>query len=203
MLIMDKKKIAKLFVESFGTDIELVDFEHERNGKKTPHVVFHNHSMYEKSQFTADFKKFAKKLATEYGIANYKDIMSKERSGSRSFYYIWDPSQYIVLDSLKFTLERRRMNLPHSIMDGVSQCFYVVISDEELAKEVEKLNDERLAREDREKKNAFPQKVQDTKDKCSEMIAVLQKFVNGEKDIDEDAVSRLDSAHFQVCKMLR
>jgi hypothetical protein len=37
---------------------------------------------------------------------------------------------------------------------------------------------------------------------CGGMMSVGQSVVSGEKDIDEDAVSRLDSAHFQVCKML-
>ena len=207
---MDKKKIARMFVESFKTDIKEVELSGELKGtggtvETTGHgeVIFGNYASYEKREFSRDYKNFAKKLGEEYGIDWHKikkPVGEKRRC--KSFYYQWDPVQIIEVDGIKFRMGRKMINMPHAIQDGCSHTYYININDFELLEEVKKLNDERLAKLEAKKKENFPHEQEDTVRKCKEMLEVLQGYCNGEYEIDEEAVKRINEAHFEVCVML-
>ncbi len=207
---MDKKELAKLFVDSFQTKIEKIILEGELDGtggtveqRKYGEVIFRNHALYEKSQFSNDYLRFAKKLGETYGV-DWREIKKPMCSKKRykSFYYQWDPEQVIEVDGFKFRLGRKMMNLPHAVLDGCSHTYYVCVYDLELLEEIKKLNDQRLADEQKKREDAWPGKVEKAKTQCQEMIESLQKWVNGEMNFDEHAVSRINDAHFDVCVML-
>ena len=72
---MDKKKIARMFVESFKTDIKEVILEGELKGcggtveqRKRGEVIFGNYASYEKREFSRDYTNFAEKLGEIYGV---------------------------------------------------------------------------------------------------------------------------------------
>ncbi len=207
---MDKKKIAKLFVDSFKTDIKDVILEGELKGsggnagcRKRYEVVFGNYATYEKREFSNDYRDFAKKLGEIYGV-DWHEIKNPidKRDRYKSFLYQWDPEQIIEVDGVKFRMGRKMMNEPHAILDGCSHTYYIDIDDMELAEEIKKLNDERVAAEERKKKEEFPGKVEDAKKQCLEMIEELTKWANGEFTFTKDAIRRIDNAHFDVCDLL-
>jgi RNA polymerase-binding transcription factor DksA len=93
-------------------------------------------------------------------------------------------------------------NMPHAILDGCSHTYYIDIDDMELVEEIKKLNDERLAAEAQKKKDNFPGKVENAKEQCREMIEELTRWANGEFKFGDDALLRIENAHFNVCHML-
>lgn len=207
---MDKKKIAKLFVDSFKTDIKEVILEGElkgcggtAEGRKRYEVIFGNYATYQKREFSNDYRDFAKKLGEIYGV-DWHEIKKPidKRDRYKSFYYQWDPDQIIEVDGVKFRMGRKMMNMPHAVLDGCSHTYYIDIDDMELVEEIKKLNDERVAIEERKKKEEFPGKVEETKKQCLEMIEELTRWANGEFTFTEDAIRRIDNAHFDVCSML-
>ena len=207
---MDKKKIAKMFVESFKTDIKEVNVSGQLKSiggdaeeRKRGEVIFGNYASYKKCEFSRDYKNFAKGLAEEYGVDWHeikKPVEDKRRF--KSFYYQWDPDQVIEVDGIKFCMGRKMWNEPHAILDGCSHTYYITINDFELLEEVKKLNDERLAKLERARKINLIEDRKNTVVKCKEMLEVLQEYCNGEHEIDEEAVRRINSAHFEVCVML-
>jgi hypothetical protein len=209
-LLISKQELAKLFVESFHTDIKEVITSGELKGcgstvekRNIGEVIFSNYASYEKREFSNDYRNFAKKLAEIHGV-NLCDIKLPITDNRRckSFYYQWDPVQIIDIADIRFRLGRRMMNMPHAVLDGCSQTFYVNINDMELLEEIKKLNDERVAAEERKKKEEFPGKVEDAKKQCLEMIEELTRWANGEFTFTKEAIRRIDDAHFNVCDML-
>jgi hypothetical protein len=97
---------------------------------------------------------------------------------------------------------RKMMNMPHAILDGCSHTYFIDIDDLELVEEIKKLSDERVAAERRKKEDEFPGKVEDAKKQCLEMIEELTKWANGEFTFTNDAIRRIDNAHFDICDML-
>jgi hypothetical protein len=207
---MDKKKVAKIFVDSFKTDIKEVILEGELKGcggtaenRKRYEVIFGNYASYQKREFSNDYRDFAKKLGEIYGVDWHEirlPITDKKRY--KSFYYQWDPEQVILVDGIKFRMCRKMMNMPHAILDGCSHTYFIDIDDLELVEEIKKLNDERVAAERRKKEDEFPGKVEDAKKQCLEMIEELTKWANGEFTFTNDAIRRIDNAHFDICDML-
>ena len=207
---MDKKKIARMFVESFKTDIKEVILEGELKGsggtveqRKRGEVIFGNYASYEKREFSRDYTNFAKKLGEIYGVDWHeikKPVTNKKRY--KSFYYQWDPDQIIEIDGIKFRMCRKMWNMPHAILDGCSHTYYIDIDDFEVLEEVKKLNDERLAKLEKARKINLIEDRKNTVVKCKEMLEVLQGYCNGEYEIDEEAVRRINEAHFEVCVML-
>jgi hypothetical protein len=207
---MDKKKVAKIFVDSFKTDIKEVILEGELKGcggtaenRKRYEVIFGNYASYQKREFSNDYRDFAKKLCEIYGVDWHEirlPITDKKRY--KSFYYQWDPEQVILVDGIKFRMCRKMMNMPHAILDGCSHTYFIDIDDLELVEEIKKLNDERVAAERRKKEDEFPGKVEDAKKQCLEMIEELTKWANGEFTFTNDAIRRIDNAHFDICGML-
>ena len=208
---MDKKKIAKLFVDSFKTDIKEVILEGELKGcggtaenRKRYEVIFGNYATYQKREFSNDYRDFAKKLGEIYGVDWHEirlPITDKKRY--KNFYYQWDPDQIIEVDGVKFRMGRKMMNMPHAVLDGCSHTFYIDIDDVQLAIEIHKLWKKDVADKKKAKEDAFPGKVESAKSECREMIDTLTKIINGEFDIaDYEDISRIHDAHFQVCSML-
>jgi hypothetical protein len=207
---MDKKKIARLFVDSFKTDIKEVILEGELKGcggtvegRKRYEVIFGNYATYQKREFSNDYRDFAKKLGEVYGV-DWHEIKKPidERGRYKSFYYQWDPDQIIEVDGVKFRMGRKMMNMPHAVLDGCSHTFYIDIDDRELAEEISALHEKAVADKERARKDAFPGRVEKAKTECGDMIDVLTKIINGGLDIDDEDMSRIHDAHFQVCKML-
>ena len=97
---------------------------------------------------------------------------------------------------------RKMWNMPHAILDGCSHTYYIDIDDFELLEEVKKLNDERLAKLEKARKINLIEDRKNTVVKCKEMLEVLHGYCNGEYEIDEEAVRRINEAHFEVCVML-
>ena len=207
---MDKKKVAKIFVDSFKTDIKEVILEGELKGcggtaenRKRYEVIFGNYDTYQKREFSNDYRDFAKKLGEIYGV-DWHEIKKPidKRDRYKSFYYQWDPDQIIEVDGVKFRMGRKMMNMPHAILDGCSHTYYIDIDDMELVEEIKKLNDERVAAEERKKKEDFPGKVENARKQCLEMIEELTKWANGDFLFTNDAVLRINNAHFDICDML-
>jgi hypothetical protein len=207
---MDKKKVAKIFVDSFKTDIKEVILEGELKGcggtaenRKRYEVIFGNYASYQKREFSNDYRDFAKKLGEVYGV-DWHEIKKPidERGRYKSFYYQWDPDQIIEVDGVKFRMGRKMMNMPHAILDGCSHTYYIDIDDMELVEEIKKLNDGRVAAEERKKKEEFPGKVENARKQCLEMIEELTKWANGDFLFTNDAVLRINNAHFDICDML-
>ena len=208
---MDKKKIAKLFFETFRTRIKTIvtlnspeselDDTCVRIKDNIGEIVFRNHADYEKASFTKDFKSFGKKLADEYGV-EFNTIYHKEATGSKNFYYKFDPEQIVVVDGVKFRMGRRMMNMPHAVLDGVSHRYYIAIYDLELVEEIKKLQEEKLAKEEAKKKAEFPAKKQEAITQCQDMIDTLTAIVNGEVEIDERNLWRIKDAYFDICVMI-
>ena len=207
---MTKKELARLFIESFNTTIEKVITSGELEGcggtvekRKCGEVIFRNHASYEKREFSNDYLKFAKKLAEIYGVDWHEiklPITNKKRY--KSFYYQWDPEQVILVDGIKFRMGRKMMNMYGALLDGCSHTYYIDIDDLELVEEIKKLNDERVAAERRKKEDEFPGKVQQAREQCLEMIEELTRWANGEFVFTNDAVLRINNAHFDICDML-
>ena len=208
---MDKKKVAKIFVDSFKTDIKEVILEGELKGcggtvenRKRYEVIFGNYATYQKREFSNDYRDFAKKLGEIYGVDWHEirlPITDKKRY--KNFYYQWDPDQIIEIDGVKFCMSRKMMNMPHAVLDGCSHTFYIDIDDMQLAVEIHKLWKKDVADKKKAKEDAFPGKVESAKTECREMIDTLTKIINGEFDIaDYEDISRIHDAHFQVCSML-
>ena len=207
---MDKKKVAKIFVDSFKTDIKEVILEGELKGcggtaenRKRYEVIFGNYATYQKREFSNDYRDFTKKLGEIYGVDWHEirlPITDKKRH--KNFYYQWDPDQIIEVDGVKFRMGRKMMNMPHAILDGCSHTYYIDIDDMELVEEIKKLNDERVAAEERKKKEEFPGKVENARKQCLEMIEELTKWANGDFLFTNDAVLRINNAHFDICSML-
>lgn len=209
-LLISKKELAKLFVDSFNTDIKKVITSGELEGcggtmerRKCGEVIFGNYSTYEKREFSNDYRNFAKKLADIHGV-DWHDIKLPitDKKRYKSFYYQWDPDQIIKIGGVKFCMGRKMMNMPHAILDGCSHTYYIDINDMELVEEIKKLNDERVAAEERKKKEDFPGKVENAKKQCLEMIEELTKWANGDFLFTNDAVLRINNAHFDICSML-
>lgn len=207
---MDKKKIARLFVDSFKTDIKEVILEGELKGcggtvesRKRYEVIFGNYATYQKREFSRDYRNFAKTLAAELGL-DYGEIKVPYDSGDKfkNFYYQWDAEQRIVIPGITFKMCRKMMNMPHAVLDGCSHTFYIDIDDRELAEEISALHEKAVADKERARKDAFPGRVEKAKTECGDMIDVLTKIINGGLDIDDEDMSRIHDAHFQVCKML-
>ena len=207
---MTKKELAKLFIDSFHTDIKNVVTTGKLPGcggtveeRNRGEVVFGNYFTYNKSNFSNDYRNFAKELGKIYGIDWHKIKKPMDpHGGCKSFTYQWDPEQIIEIDGIKFRMSRKMMNMPHAVIDGCSHTFYIDISDLELVEEIKKLNDERVAAEKQKKEDEFPGKVEDAKKQCLEMIEELTKWANGEFVFTNDAVLRINNAHFDICKML-
>jgi hypothetical protein len=207
---MTKKELARQFIDSFHTNIEEVITTGELKGcggtveqRKRGEVIFANYASYEKREFSNDYRNFAKKLGEIYGVDWHEiklPITDKKRY--KSFYYQWDPEQVILVDGIKFRMCRKMMNMPHAILDGCSHTYFIDIDDLELVEEIKKLNDERVAAERRKKEDEFPGKVEDAKKQCLEMIEELTKWANGEFTFTNDAIRRIDNAHFDICDML-
>lgn len=206
---MDKKKVAKLFVGSFKTDIKEVELSGELKGSggkvetvKHGEVIFGNYASYGKREFNRDYKNFAKALGELYGVdwQEIKKPTNNERT--KSFYYQWDPVQVIEIDGVKFRMGRKMMNMPHAVMDGCSHVYYINIDDFELLEEIKKLNDEHLAELEAKKKANFKHEQEETVDRCKEMIEVLQGYCNGEREIDERTIRKIDNLYFEVSLML-
>ena len=195
---MTKKELAKAFFNCFRTNI--VKFDNV-SGIGGWDIVFRNHAEYEKRQFTRDFNNFAKLVAKDLGV-DVKEIKKTGRYGAKSYYYIWDPTQILEAYGISFKLNRRRMNTPHSIQDGCSHRYYVWINDNELVDEIRALNEERIEKERREKEESFPLEVALAKQQCREMIEDLKKWADGKMEFDDEAISRIDTAHFEICVML-
>ena len=210
-LLISKKELAKLFVDSFNTGIKKVITSGELEGcggtveqRKRGEVIFRNHSEYEKREFSNDYRNFAKKLAEIHGVDWHEIKKPMDRKDRyKSFYYQWDPDQVIEIAGIKFKMCRKMMNMPHAILDGCSHTFYVDITDLELVEEIKKLNDERVAAREQKKKDEFPAKVETAKSQCLEMIEDLTKWANGEYEFNDRAVGRIGDAYFSVCVMLR
>ena len=207
---MDKKKIAKIFVESFKTDIKEVNLSGELKSigsttekRKCGEVIFGNYANYEKREFSRDYKNFAKKLAEQCGV-DWHEIKKPVGDNRRfkTFYYQWDPDQVIEIDGVKFCMGRKMWNVPHAILDGYCHTYYITINDFELLGEIKKLNDERFVKLEEEKKQRLPKYKEDTIRKCEEMLEVLNGYCCGDYEIDEEAISRINTAHFEVCVML-
>jgi hypothetical protein len=207
---MDKKKVAKIFVDSFKTDIKEVILEGELKGcggtvenRKRYEVIFGNYDTYQKREFSNDYRDFAKKLGEIYGV-DWREIRLPitDKKRYKSFYYQWDQDQIIEVDGVKFRMGRKMMNMPHAILDGCSHTYYIDIDDMELVEEIKKLNDERVAAEERKKKEEFPGKVENARKQCLEMIEELTKWANGDFLFTNDAVLRINNAHFDICSML-
>lgn len=207
---MDKKKVAKIFVDSFKTDIKEVILEGELKGcggtaenRKRYEVIFGNYDTYQKREFSNDYRDFAKKLGEIYGVDWHEiKLPMTDKKRYKSFYYQWDPDQVIEIAGIKFRMGRKMMNMPHAILDGCSHTYYIDIDDMELVEEIKKLNDERLAAEERKKKEDFPGKVENARKQCLEMIEELTRWANGEFTFTKEAIRRIDDAHFNVCDML-
>jgi hypothetical protein len=207
---MDKKKIAKLFIDSFKTDIQEVILEGELKGcggtvenRKRYEVIFGNYATYQKREFSNDYRDFAKKLGEIYGVDWHEirlPITDKKRY--KNFYYQWDPDQIIEVDGVKFRMGRKMMNMPHAILDGCSHTYYIDIDDMELVEEIKKLNDEHVAAEEQEKKDNFPNDVEIAKQQCREIIRDLGRLLNGEVEFTEDALWRIDKAHFEISLLM-
>ena len=207
---MDKKELARLFVDSFKTDIKEVILEGELKGcggtveqRKRGEVIFGNYASYEKREFSRDYTNFAKKLGEIYGVDWHeikKPVTDKKRY--KSFYYQWDPDQIIEIDGIKFRMCRKMMNMPHAILDGCSHTYYIDIDDFEVLEEVKRLNDKRIAAKEQEKKNRLPGDVKNAKRECQDMIDDLTKILKGEVEFDEHVVNRIHDAYFQVCVMI-
>jgi hypothetical protein len=207
---MDKKKVAKIFVDSFKTDIKEVILEGELKGcggtvenRKRYEVIFGNYDTYQKREFSNDYRDFAKKLGEIYGV-DWREIRLPitDKKRYKSFYYQWDQDQIIEVDGVKFRMGRKMMNMPHAILDGCSHTYYIDIDDMELVEEIKKLNDGRVAAEERKKKEEFPGKVENARKQCLEMIEELTKWANGDFLFTNDAVLRINNAHFDICDML-
>lgn len=207
---MTKKELAKLFVDSFHTDIKEVITSGELKGcggnaeqRKRGEVIFGNYVSYGKREFSSDYRDFAKRLAGEYGV-DWHEIKKPLESKSRvkSFYYQWDPVQVIEIDGLVFRMGRRMMNMPHAILDGCNHTYYIDINDLELVEEIKKLNDERIAAKEQEKKNNFPNEVEEAKQQCREIIRDLRRLLNGEVEFTEEALWRIDEAHFGISVLM-
>lgn len=207
---MTKKELARLFIDSFHTDIKEVIASGELKGcggtveqRKCGEVIFANYASYEKREFNSDYLKFTKKLAEIYGV-DWRDIKKPITNKKRykSFYYQWDPEQVILVDGIKFHMGRKMMNMYGALLDGCSHTYYIDINDLELVEEIKKLNDERIAAEKQKKEDEFPSKVEDAKEQCLEMIEELTKWADGEFAFTDDAIRRIKSGHFEICKML-
>ena len=210
-LLISKKELAKLFVDSFNTDIKKVITSGELEGcggtveqRKRGEVIFGNYASYEKREFSNDYRNFAKKLAEIHGVDWHEiKLPMTDKKRYKSFYYQWDPEQIIEIAGIKFRMCRKMMNMYGALLDGCSHTYYIDIDDLELVEEIKKLNDERLAAEAQKKKDNFPGKVETAKNQCLEMIEDLTKWANGEYEFDDRAVGRIGDAYFSVCVMLR
>ena len=209
-LLISKQELAKLFVDSFNTDIKKVITSGELEGcggtveqRKRGEVIFGNYASYEKREFSNDYRNFAKKLAEIHGVDWHEiKLPMTDRKRYKSFYYQWDPDQIISIAGIKFKMCRKMFNMPHAILDGCSHTYYIDIDDMELVEEIKKLNDERVAAEERKKKDEFPGKVEQAREQCLEMIEELTRWANGEFTFTKEAIRRIDDAHFNVCDML-
>ena len=202
---MNKQGIAKLFVESFNTDIAQVITSGNLEGSGHPsnnsgEVIFKNYASYHKGDFTRDFNAFIKKISKIYGIDEH--ALKKTGNTYKSFYYKWDAEQIMTIEDVKFVMGRRMMNMPHAILDGVSQIFYIDIFDTELIEEINKLYQEQLAQKEQKRQEELPAKKKNAIKECNEMIALLTQFVDGTKELTDDAMMRIHNAHFQTCVMI-
>jgi hypothetical protein len=208
-LLISKQELAKLFVDSFNTDIKEVITTGELKGcggtveqRKRGEVIFGNYASYEKREFSNDYRNFAKKLAEIHGVDWHEiKLPMTDRKRYKTFYYQWDPDQVIEIAGIKFKMCRKMWNEPHAILDGCSHTYYIDITDMELVNEIKKLNDERLASEEQKKKADFPADVAYAKVQCREMIEDLTKIVNGDTEIIDDTIKRINSAYFEICVM--
>ena len=209
-LLISKKELAKLFVDSFNTGIKKVITSGELEGcggtveqRKRGEVIFSNYASYEKREFSNDYRNFAKKLAEIHGVDWHEiKLPMTDKKRYKSFYYQWDPDQVIAIAGIKFKMCRKMMNMPHAILDGCSHTYYIDIDDMELVEEIKKLNDERVAAERRKKEEDFPGKVENARKQCLEIIEELTKWANGDFLFTNDAVLRINNAHFDICSML-
>lgn len=202
---MNKKDIANLFFNSFNTDIKKIITTGNLEGSGHPaqnsgEVVFGNYADYTKREFTRDFNTFAKNIGRMCGV----DVKSLKKTGNsyKSFYYKWDPEQTICINGIKFIMGRRMMNMAHAILDGTSQCFYIDISDVELVEEIKLLEENNKLCKEQKRLEELPRKKQQTIEKCKEIVDCLNKYINGEKDLDEESISRINIGHFQICEMI-
>lgn len=194
---MDYKKIAKMFFNSFNTDIkEIVETNYGFYN-----IIFANYADYKKREFSTDFSDFAKKIAEEYN-KDVKEIKTRSETGVKSFYYIWDKEQFINIDGVRFILGRRRMNEPHSIIDGVSQKFYVRINNEDLVKEINTIWEDWKKEKEDKRIEELPKKYETMMIQCRGMIDALKKILEGDIKVQENDIWRLDSAHFEICEMI-
>lgn len=208
---MTKKEIARLFNDSFSTKIEEVITTGELKGsggtveqRRRGEVVFRNHSEYGKREFSNDYRNFAKKLGNIYGIDWHEIKRPVDRKGRyKSFCYQWDPEQVIEIDGIKFRMSRRMIDKPHAVIDGCTHTLYVDIDDLELVEEIKKLNDERIAAIEQKKKDDFPADVAYAKTQCREMVEDLTKILNGEIEMTEDSIKRINNAYFEICVMVK
>ena len=210
-LLISKKELAKLFVDSFNTDIKKVITSGELEGcggtveqRKRGEVIFGSYSTYEKREFSNDYRNFAKKLAEIHGVDWHEiKLPMTDKKRYKSFYYQWDPEQIIKIAGIKFRMCRKMMNMYGALLDGCSHTYYIDIDDLELVEEIKKLNNERVEAERRKKEEEFPGKIENAKEQCREMIEDLTKWANGEYEFDDRAVGRIGDAYFSVCVMLR
>ncbi len=203
--------IARLFIGSFRTKITKVILSGKLDGSggtvETCHreeVVFFNHSEYEKKKFSNDFKKFATKLEEIYGkgAVSYK-APTKGASSFKSYLYKWDPEYIIKVEGIEFRMGRKMFNEPHAILDGCHHTYYVDIDNFDIVKEINRLNNERLEREELEKINAWPEKEKEALSQCNEMIETLRSIVSGEIEITRNNIGRIDSAYIQICGFIK
>ena len=207
--------IARLFIGSFRTKITKVILSGELDGSggtveacHRREVVFFNHSEYEKKKFSNDFKKFATRLIEIYGngAVSYR-APAKGASSFKTRLYKWDPEYVIKAEGIEFRMGRKMFNEPHAILDGCNHTYYVDINNfdiaEDIVKEINRLNNERLEREELEKINAWPEKEKEALSQCNEMIERLKSIVAGDIEITRNNIGRIDSAYIQICGFIK
>lgn len=203
---MNKRDLAKIFIECFRTNITDITLSGELKGTggtaETRHcgeVVFFNHSEYEKKKFSNDFKKFFVKLAEIYGADKVTYKVPKKASRSKSFFYQWDPVHIINVNGMEFRMGRKMPNMPHAILNGCSHTYYITINDLDFVKEIDILNKERLDKEELEEIKGWPKRELEALNQCNEMIERLKSIVDGNIEITRDNIDRINMAHTELC----
>ena len=204
--MVDKKEIAKLFYESFGTTVKEIIIEHELKGsgrKPCPsffqgEVIFRNHANYKKRQFSEDFNRFIRKFAKYFAVGTTW-MTDREDRDTVGIAYRWDKERILSAFGFNFRMGRRVMNEPGGYRDGVSQVFYIDINDIELLEEIKKLDDERKAKEDAERQESFPQRKEKALKMCAEISEKAKSYMEGNRMMSEETLDRIANAYFEMC----